>query len=36
MLQSDENDWTRNALVRDPQGQVPTVSQFAPKEWSAD
>jgi uncharacterized protein len=36
VLQSDENDWTRNALVRDPQGATFTVSQFAPKEWSAD
>ncbi len=36
VLRSDENDWTRNALVRDPQGATFTVSQFAPKEWSAD
>ena len=33
VVASDENDWTRNALVRDPQGAVFTVSQFAPKEW---
>ena len=36
VLRSGENDWTRTALVRDPQGAAFTVSQFAPKEWSAD
>ncbi len=30
---SDENDWTRTALVRDPQGAVLMLSQFAPKDW---
>ena len=33
VVSSDENDWTRNALVRDPLGAVFTVSQLAPKEW---
>ena len=33
VVSSDENDWTRTALVRDPHGAVFTVSQFAPKEW---
>ena len=33
VLRSDENDWTRNALVRDPQGATFSVSQFAPREW---
>jgi predicted enzyme related to lactoylglutathione lyase len=34
VLSFGENDWTRHALVRDPQGAVFTVSQFAPKDWS--
>jgi uncharacterized protein len=33
VLSSAEDDWTRNALVRDPDGAEFTVSQFAPKEW---
>ena len=33
MLSSAEDDWTRNALVRDPGGAEFTVSQFAPKDW---
>ena len=33
VLSSAEDDWTRNALVRDPGGAEFTVSQFAPKEW---
>ena len=36
VLRADEDEWTRNALVRDPQGATFTVSQFAPKEWSPD
>jgi predicted enzyme related to lactoylglutathione lyase len=34
VLRKGEDDWTRTALVRDPQGAPFTVSQFAPKEWS--
>ena len=34
VLRRGEDDWTRTALVRDPQGASFTVSQFAPKEWS--
>ena len=34
VLRRREDDWTRNALVRDPQGVEFTISQFAPKEWS--
>lgn len=33
VLSSAEDDWTRNALVRDIGGAELTVSQFAPKEW---
>ena len=33
VLATDENDWTRTAVVRDPQGAVFTASQFAPKGW---
>lgn len=34
VLSSAEDDWTRNALVRDPAGAHFTVSQFAPPtEW---
>jgi uncharacterized protein len=28
-----ETDWVRACVVRDPQGAVLTLSQFAPKEW---
>ncbi|GAA5156733.1 VOC family protein [Nocardioides marinquilinus] len=28
-----ETDWVRACVVRDPQGALFTVSQFAPKEW---
>jgi predicted enzyme related to lactoylglutathione lyase len=34
VLRRREDDWTRNALVSDPQGASFTISQFAPKEWS--
>ena len=34
VLRSGEDDWTRHALLADPQGAVFTVSQFAPAEWS--
>lgn len=31
---TDEDDWTRSARVRDPQGAVLTLSQFAPQgDW---
>jgi predicted enzyme related to lactoylglutathione lyase len=33
VLSSGQDDWTRNALVRDPAGAQFTVSQFAPAEW---
>ena len=29
---SSENDWTRQAVIRDPQGAVLTVSQFTPPD----
>jgi uncharacterized protein len=32
VLRSDENPWTRAALVRDPQGAEFTISQFIPPE----
>ena len=28
-----ENDWTRQAVIRDPQGALFTASQFAPTQW---
>jgi predicted enzyme related to lactoylglutathione lyase len=31
--QTTEDDWTRKAVVRDPQGARFTVSQFTPPEW---
>jgi predicted enzyme related to lactoylglutathione lyase len=34
VLRLGEDDWTRTALVRDPQGASFTLSQFAPQEWS--
>ncbi len=33
VVRRGEDDWTRNALVRDPQGASFTVSQLAPKDW---
>ena len=30
VLASDDTDWTRTALVRDPQGAQLTLSQFTP------
>ena len=30
VLDRSENEWTREALIRDPQGAVFTASQFAP------
>jgi uncharacterized protein len=32
VLRATENDWTRDAVVRDPQGAVFTASQFAPAD----
>ena len=32
MLGSIENDWTAEAVVRDPQGAVFTASQFTPPD----
>ena len=32
VLATDENQWTRTALVRDPQGAVFTASQFTPPD----
>ena len=34
VLRRGEDDWTRSALVRDPQGASFTISQFAPREWA--
>jgi hypothetical protein len=34
VLRTGEDDWTRTALIRDPQGASFTISQFAPQEWS--
>jgi uncharacterized protein len=33
VLTTAEDDWTRSALLRDPQGAAFTLSQFAPKDW---
>jgi predicted enzyme related to lactoylglutathione lyase len=33
VLSSSENQWTKEAVVRDPQGAVLTMSQFAPTQW---
>ena len=30
VLTSEDTEWTRHAVVRDPQGAAFTVSQFAP------
>jgi predicted enzyme related to lactoylglutathione lyase len=32
VLSSSENEWTREAVIRDPQGATLTLSQFAPAE----
>ena len=32
VLSTSDSDWTREALVRDPQGGVFTASQFAPPD----
>jgi predicted enzyme related to lactoylglutathione lyase len=34
VVRRGEDDWTRSALVQDPQGVSFTISQFAPQEWS--
>ena len=31
VVSSDDSDWTRSAVVRDPQGAELTLSQFAPQ-----
>ncbi len=33
VLSSADTEWTRDAVVRDPQGATLTLSQFAPPEW---
>ena len=33
VVSSGQDDWTRNAQVRDPAGARFTISQFAPAEW---
>jgi predicted enzyme related to lactoylglutathione lyase len=33
VLSSADTEWTREAEIRDPQGAILTVSQFAPQEW---
>ena len=33
VLSSADTEWTREAVVRDPQGATLTLSQFAPPEW---
>jgi hypothetical protein len=30
VLSTTDNDWTRDALIRDPQGAVFTLSQYSP------
>jgi uncharacterized protein len=35
VLSSSENEWTREAVIRDPQGATLTLSQFAPAEWGS-
>jgi uncharacterized protein len=32
VLSSSENEWTREAVIRDPQGAILTLSQFAPTQ----
>jgi uncharacterized protein len=33
VLSTSEDEWTRDAVIRDPQGAVLTLSQFAPANW---
>jgi predicted enzyme related to lactoylglutathione lyase len=33
VLSSADTEWTRNAVIRDPQGATLTVSQFTPPDW---
>jgi hypothetical protein len=33
VLSSADTEWTRDAIVRDPQGATLTLSQFTPPEW---
>jgi len=33
VLSSADTEWTREAVVRDPQGATLTLSQFAPPDW---
>jgi len=33
VLSTSEDAWTRDAVIRDPQGAVLSLSQFAPKAW---
>ena len=33
VLSTSEDEWTRDAVVRDPQGALLTLSQFAPADW---
>jgi predicted enzyme related to lactoylglutathione lyase len=33
VISSADTEWTRDALVRDPQGALLTLSQFTPPEW---
>jgi uncharacterized protein len=33
VLDEAEDEWTRTATVRDPQGAILTLSQFAPTDW---
>jgi predicted enzyme related to lactoylglutathione lyase len=33
VLSTTDTEWTREAVVRDPQGATFTLSQFAPPEW---
>ena len=35
VLAQEETDWTRTALIRDPQGAACTASQFAPLDAAA-
>jgi hypothetical protein len=34
VVASEESEWTRTAVVRDPQGAVFTASQFTPPDLS--
>ena len=33
VLSTADTEWTRDAVIRDPQGATLTLSQFAPPEW---